>query len=44
MSRSNRNNNRRKFTRNEKIFYTLALLIVISMVVSLVAGALGPVI
>ena len=39
MSRNNRN--RRKFTRNEKIFYVLSLLIVISMVLSLVAVTLG---
>lgn len=41
MSRNNRNN-KRIFTRNEKIFYGLSLLIVISMVVGTVAVALGP--
>lgn len=42
MSRSNRNNNRRKFTTNEKIFYTLSLLIVLSMVISLIAVSMTP--
>ncbi len=37
-----RNNNRRKFTRNEKIFYVLSLLIVLSMVLSLVYVAITP--
>ena len=40
MSRNKRN--RRKFTRNEKIFYVLSLLIVVSMVLSLVYVALTP--
>ncbi len=40
MSRNNRN--RRIFTRNEKIFYVLSLLIVVSMVLGTVAVALGP--
>ncbi len=39
---SPKNRNRRRFTRNEKIFYVLSFLIVISMVLSLVAVALGP--
>jgi cell division protein FtsL len=41
MSRNSRNG-RRKFTRNEKIFYVLSFLIVISMVLSLVAVAIAP--
>jgi len=37
-----RNNNRRKkYTRNEKIFYALSLLIIISMVLGSVAALLG---
>lgn len=40
MSRNTRNG-RRKYSRNEKIFYILSLLIVVSMVLSLVAVALG---
>lgn len=32
----------RKFTRNEKIFYVLSLLIIISMVLSLVYVAITP--
>ena len=38
MSRSK--NQRRKFTRNEKIFYFLSLLIIISMVLGSVAALL----
>jgi hypothetical protein len=34
--------NRRKYTRNEKIFYVLSLLIIISMVLSLVYVAITP--
>ncbi len=41
MSRNNRNS-RRRLSRNEKIFYVLSFLIVISMVVSLIAAALAP--
>jgi hypothetical protein len=33
---------RRKYTRNEKIFYVISLLIVFSMLVGLVASALVP--
>jgi cell division protein FtsL len=40
MSRNNRG--RRKFSRNEKIFYVLSLLIVLSMMLSLVYVALAP--
>ena len=42
MSRNNSRNGRRKLTRNEKIFYVLSFLIVISIVLSRVAVALGP--
>ncbi len=34
--------NSRKRTRNEKIFYVISLLIVVSMLISLVAVALTP--
>lgn len=33
---------KRRYTRNEKIFYGLSLLIVLSMVVSLIAVAITP--
>jgi cell division protein FtsL len=34
--------NKRRYTRNEKIFYILSLLIVLSMVISLIAVAITP--
>jgi len=37
-----RNKGRRKYTRNEKIFYALSLLIVLSMVLSLVYVVITP--
>ncbi len=37
-----RNRRRRGLTRNEKVFYVLSLLIVLSMVLSLVYVALTP--
>jgi cell division protein FtsL len=40
MSRNN-NRNRRKYTRNEKIFYVLSILIIVSMVLGTVAVSLG---
>jgi len=40
MSRSK--NQRRKFTRNEKIFYFLSLLIIVSMVLGSIAALLAP--
>ena len=33
---------KRRYTRNEKIFYALSLLIIISMVVGLIAVAVTP--
>ncbi len=33
---------KRRYTRNEKIFYVLSLLIVLSMVISLIAVAITP--
>jgi len=33
----------RKYSRNEKIFYVISVLIVISMVVSMIASAVMPV-
>lgn len=33
---------KRRYTRNEKIFYILSLLIVLSMVISLIAVAITP--
>lgn len=33
---------RRKYSRSEKAFYILSLLIIISMVIGLIAVALGP--
>jgi cell division protein FtsL len=35
-------NQKRRTTRNEKIFYILSLVIVISMVISLIAVAITP--
>ena len=32
----------RKYTRNEKIFYVISLLIVLSMIMSLIAVAITP--
>lgn len=40
MSRSK--NQRRKFTRSEKIFYFLSLLIIVSMVLGSIAALLSP--
>lgn len=39
---SRNNNRRRKFTRNEKVFYVLSILIILSMVLSSVYLALIP--
>ena len=38
---SRKNSRRKKFTRNEKIFYVLSLLIIISMVLGSIAALLG---
>jgi cell division protein FtsL len=40
MSRNN-NRNRRKYTLNEKIFYVLSILIIVSMVLGTVAMSVG---
>lgn len=34
--------NRKKYTRNEKIFYALSLLIIFSMLISMIAVAVTP--
>ena len=39
---SRNNNRRKKFTRNEKVFYALSLLIILSMVLSSVYMVLTP--
>jgi len=36
-------NRRKKYTRNEKIFYVLSLLIIFSMVLSLIYVAITPI-
>lgn len=39
---SRNNNRRKKFTRNEKVFYALSLLIILSMVLSSIYMVLTP--